>query len=244
MITNVSPDANPVVELRRYTLHPGRRQALLDVFERHLIDGQEEAGIRVGGTYTDEDDPDVFVWWRGFAGHAERVDALRTFYDGPVWAAHRDAANATMVDSDNVLLLRHTDPAHPAPGAVPRAISGADRRPDRVRLGVYEHSGGAGVDRWLATEACTVLSDLLGVPVATWCTDPTPDGFPRLSVRADHVFVWAATFHDARHRDQACARLDTHPYWTDVVMPQLRRRIDHQHTFQLAPTARSRHPHA
>ena len=36
--------------------------------------------------------------------------ALASFYGGPVWTAYRDAANSTMLDSDNVLLLK---PARP-----------------------------------------------------------------------------------------------------------------------------------
>ncbi len=39
-----------------------------------------------------------------------RAPALQEFYGGPVWKTHREAANETMIDSDNVLLLR---PAHP-----------------------------------------------------------------------------------------------------------------------------------
>ena len=35
---------------------------------------------------------------------------LAAFYDGPVWRAHRDEANATMIDSDDVLLLRPWQP--------------------------------------------------------------------------------------------------------------------------------------
>ena len=42
-----------------------------------------------------------------------RAQALQDFYGGPVWKAHRETANATMIDSDNVLLLR---PASPAAG--------------------------------------------------------------------------------------------------------------------------------
>lgn len=39
----------------------------------------------------------------------QRREALTCFYDGPVWKANRDAANATMIDSDDVLLLRHVE---------------------------------------------------------------------------------------------------------------------------------------
>src|SRR5678815_1064199 len=95
-----------VVELRQYTLHPGQRDALVSLFERELIEPQEAAGIRVLGQFEDLDRPDRFVWFRGFAGMAGRHAALTAFYGGPVWAEHRDAANATMVDSDDVLLLR------------------------------------------------------------------------------------------------------------------------------------------
>jgi hypothetical protein len=33
-----------------------------------------------------------------------RHDALTRFYGGPTRAAHRDAANATMIDSDDAML--------------------------------------------------------------------------------------------------------------------------------------------
>src|SRR5437763_1109820 len=42
-----------------------------------------------------------------------RAHALKDFYGGPVCKAHREAANATMIDSDNVLLLH---PATPTSG--------------------------------------------------------------------------------------------------------------------------------
>jgi hypothetical protein len=42
-----------------------------------------------------------------------RAKALSDFYGGPVWKMHRQVANATMIDSDNVLLLR---PAQPTAG--------------------------------------------------------------------------------------------------------------------------------
>ncbi|MGW3042566.1 hypothetical protein ACWC9T_21580 [Kitasatospora sp. NPDC001159] len=68
--------------------------------------GQRAVGITVGGRFRDLDDPDRFVWLRAFPSMPERRRSLEAFYSGPVWHAHRDAANATMVDSDDVLLLR------------------------------------------------------------------------------------------------------------------------------------------
>ena len=49
------------------------------------------------------------MWLRGFSTMDDRKAALERFYYGPVWKAHRAAANATMIDSDDVLLLRPVD---------------------------------------------------------------------------------------------------------------------------------------
>ena len=50
---------HPVVELRRYALHPGTRETLIEVFDEHLIDPQEAVGMQVLGQFRDLDDPDV-----------------------------------------------------------------------------------------------------------------------------------------------------------------------------------------
>lgn len=95
-----------VIELRRYLLHPGRRDDLIELFEREFIETQEGLGLQVLGIFREHAAPDHFVWLRGFAGMAERLLGLHGFYGGPLWQKHRNEANATMIDSDNVLLLR------------------------------------------------------------------------------------------------------------------------------------------
>lgn len=104
---------SPIVELRQYTLHPGQRDVLIELFESELIEPQEAVGMTVLGQFRDLDDDDRFVWLRGFGDMDERARSLGAFYDGPVWREHRDAANATMIDSSDVLLLR---PARPEAG--------------------------------------------------------------------------------------------------------------------------------
>ncbi|MEU0804328.1 NIPSNAP family protein [Streptomyces sp. NPDC005970] len=95
-----------IVELRQYTLHPGARETLIELFEREFVIGQHAVGITLGGRFRDLDDPDRFVWLRAFPDMVHRRRALEAFYTGPVWGKFRDEANATMVDSDDVLLLR------------------------------------------------------------------------------------------------------------------------------------------
>ena len=98
----------PIVELRQYTLHPGKRDVLINLFDREFVESQEALGMKVIGQFRDLDNPNRFVWLRGFRDMPSRAQALKDFYGGPVWKAHREAANATMIDSNNVLLL------HPA----------------------------------------------------------------------------------------------------------------------------------
>ncbi|MFJ6951180.1 NIPSNAP family protein [Micromonospora aurantiaca (nom. illeg.)] len=130
--------------MRRYALRPGHFDDLQRVFQPWFIAGQEHAGMRLGGQFRDRNDPDRFVWFRGFASMDQRREALESFYSGPLWQAHRDAANATMIDSDDVLLLRPTEPDHrpgvsvatgqPGPTVDPTlggrpGVVAADRRP-------------------------------------------------------------------------------------------------------------------
>jgi hypothetical protein len=96
----------PVVELRQYTLKPRQRDVLIELFEREFIESQEATGMRIIGTFRDLDNPDHFLWLRGFSDMPARAQALEEFYGGPVRKKNREAANATMIDSDNVLLLR------------------------------------------------------------------------------------------------------------------------------------------
>ncbi|MEV7397935.1 NIPSNAP family protein [Aeromicrobium sp. NPDC092404] len=98
--------SDPIIELRQYTLKPGRRDAFVERFEREFVDTQQAVGIDVLGMFADLDDADRFVWFRGFSSLQQRDASLAAFYDGPVWAALRDETNADLIDSDDVLMLR------------------------------------------------------------------------------------------------------------------------------------------
>ena len=86
-----------VIELRQYTLKPGQRDVLIELFDRYFVEGQESTGMTVIGQFRDLRRPDRFVWLRGFPDMTRRHQSLEAFYGGPIWAAHRNAANSTMV---------------------------------------------------------------------------------------------------------------------------------------------------
>ena len=190
-----------VLELRQYTLHPGRRDELIALFEREFVETQEDAGIRLLATFRDLDDPDRFVWMRGFPDMSARADSLAAFYGGPAWKANRDAANATMIDSDNVLLLRPlgcdqglaaalqprppVDDAPPADGVFTITVCPL-REPATDAL---VHAFDQCVHPWWVG----VGGDLL----ACWVTEPAANNFPRLPVReGEPVIAWITRFDD------------------------------------------------
>jgi hypothetical protein len=245
----VATDALAVLELRQYTLHPGRRDALIALFEREFVEPQEALGITIAGTFRDLDDPDRFVWLRGFPDMAARADGLGAFYGGPAWKAHREAANATMVDSDDVLLLRPLG-CDQALHAALQARPPVDDAP--VAGGVFTitvcplrapaddalvHAFDQCIHPWWVG----VGGDLL----ACWVTEPSPNNFPRLPVReGESVIAWLTRFDDAAAQQRHAALLAAsgclaRPEWRDLLSGEATQR-------RLAPTPRSalrrRHP--
>src|SRR5436190_3267848 len=70
----------PVVELRQYTLHPGMRDTLIELFDREFVESQEALGMKIIGQFRDADNPNRLVWLRGFRDMPSRAQALKDFY--------------------------------------------------------------------------------------------------------------------------------------------------------------------
>lgn len=242
-MTPLSRLACPVVELRQYTLRPGTRDALIDLFDREFVETQEALGMAVIGQFRDLDDSERFVWLRGFADMAERRSALTAFYDGPVWAAHRDAARATMVDTDDVLLLR---PAVPGSGfAATRARPPSDARSVRPTLmtATIHYLAGPVDLGFLAFHQQTVepvLRRAGATAIATLVTEDSANTYPRLPVReGENVLVRFATFFDRAAYDRHLDALSRSAAWREASDALDRRVARPSETLRLIPTARS-----
>jgi hypothetical protein len=72
-------EMSKIVELRRYALHPDGRETLIELFDREFVETQEAVGMHVLGQFRDLDDPDSFVWLRGFSDMRTRKRGLETF---------------------------------------------------------------------------------------------------------------------------------------------------------------------
>lgn len=235
----------PVLELRQYTLHSGKRDVLIDLFEREFIETQEAAGMAVVGQFRDLDDPDLFVWLRGFRDMRRRAEALSSFYGGPVWKAHREQANATMLDSDNVLLLRPVDGrfGFPAPDSA-RSPVGPSTLPSSLVVATLYHRDNP-FDETFAEffdrHVRPVMAETGAAPVACLQSEHAENTYPALPVRTgQNVFVWFSRFASPDHHSDHIQRLARSQKWQDEVLPELSAMLaGSPQQRRLAPTARS-----
>jgi quinol monooxygenase YgiN len=233
-----------VFELRQYTLHPGRREVLVELFDRAFVESQEALGVRLVGQFRDLDDPDRFVWLRGFPDMADRHRALSGFYGGPVWNAHRDVANATMVDFDDVLLLRPLSPdtTFPAPDGTRPPIGSTHPHGSLVTATVHRLARPLDAEvRDLLTGPVEQMLTAAGAPaVAVLQTEPAENTFSALPVReGEHVVVRFARFADTAAHAAHLRRLHRSPGWRAVHDSLRGHLLAAPQELRLQPTARS-----
>jgi quinol monooxygenase YgiN len=196
----------PVVELRQYTLRPGQRDVLIELFDRELVESQEAEGMAIVGQFRDLDDPDRFTWIRGFADMPSRARALAAFYGGPAWKAHRAEANATMIDSDNVLLLRpvNAQSGFPAPPAARLPAGATPAGPSRILVTLYyrDQQFDQAFADFFERQARPALIEAGATPLACLQTEHAENTFPALPVRTgENVFACLARFPSEAHLD-------------------------------------------
>lgn len=217
-------DPCAIVELRQYTHHPGRRDELIALFEAKFVDAQAAVGMPVIASFRDANDPDRFVWLRGFPNMDARAQSLQSFYGGSLWKANRDAANATLIDSDDVLLLHAARP-------------GSGFRPDDARGGVVAamiyRTRDCAPQSFLDVFERTIepaLVDAGSTVLAAFATEHAVNTFPNLPFReGEDVFVWFARFVDydafERFRSASDAARQPRPIEVLVLAPTTRSRV-------------------
>ena len=236
----------PIVELRQYTVHPGMRDPFIVNFEREFIDTQEATGgIRVIGEFRDLDDPNHFVWLRGFPDMPSRATSLQDFYGGPIWKAHRDEANAHFTDTDNVLLLHATDASSEFNlGDAKRAAIGATENPRGLLIATiyyFDQPVSNQFVHFFEEKMVPALKKFDATPIAHFGSETSPNNFPRLTIREnDHVFVWFAMYRDVPTYEKQSEKLNHSVVWKDTIENPLRQQlVKPPQVLRLTPAPRS-----
>lgn len=226
----VGIDTSTVMELRQYTLHPGKRDTLIELFEGKFIDEHTALGMPVIGPFRDAGDPNRFVFMRGFRDMPARGRALESFYGGPVWKANREAANATMIDSDNVLMLRPIGDAE---------ASLAKRMTSLMVATIYLLQ--APVDdafvRYFDQHVVPAMVEAGSPPIARFRTEYAENNYPRLPIRTgENAFVWFSAFGSHAEYDRYLARLAGLASWSGEQAELAKRLKSPPVKLQLEPT--------
>jgi hypothetical protein len=234
----------PIVELRQYTLHPGKRHVLIELFDREFIEPQEAAGMKVIGQFRDLNNRNRFVWLRGFGDMVSRARALQDFYGGLVWKAHRETANTTMIDSDNVLLLR---PASPTSGfdltdSERPPLNASESAEGFVLATIYYFDAPVSADfvEFFEQTIKPAWSDAGAAVASYFMTEPSKNTFPALPVReGENVFVWFSRFDNTVAYELHLGTLARSERWRDVSNELASRLSRQPEVLKLSPTARS-----
>jgi hypothetical protein len=195
-----------IVELRRYTVSPGQRARFAAWFDAYFPEAFEQLGAMVFGQFLERDQPDRFVWLRGYHDMLDRPVVNSAFYYGPLWREHREKVNAILPDSDNVLLMRSI-PGHPVP-VVP-AVDPVDEPGGAhgilvVQLLPVRAERADALATALAAASAAYPRDGV-LPAGLLQTLDAPDNFPQLPVRTDGAWIaWIGVVRDAG----ALARLE------------------------------------
>lgn len=188
-----------VIELRRYTIQPGRRATFGRYFETWFPEAFQQLGAIAYGHFYEREQPDRFTWLRGYRDMEHRLSVNRAFYYGPVWAEHKSAVNSLIANSDDVLLLRPIDPGHGLP--LLRAVDP-----------VSEPEGAGGI---VVAQIFKVCDDRLDsflqraeigfagyrgpglIELGVLATLDVPNNFPQHPVRTDGTYVvWFGALQD------------------------------------------------
>lgn len=234
-LPRLEPDAPagfPLVELRRYRAKPGRRDDLIDMFERTFLDAYEAAGALIPGTFRDLDDADRWTWMRAFRDGESRGEALTAFYASDVWKDGARACNATIAETGAGVLLRA------ASGLAAADASHSAR--SVIALSLYTPRDGDAFASFHDTILAPVLRDLGAAPFATLVTDRNENTYPRQRVRRRAAVVTLTRFASPKAYDAFISARAASRAWAGLT-PQLARLLTGAvETRRLAPTARSR----
>ena len=88
-----------IVEVRKYTIKPGLRAKFIEFFESRAMPARRDEGMAILGPMLDLENPDVFVWLRGFPSLEARDRMKTTFYEGDLWLRELEAITMPMAHS-------------------------------------------------------------------------------------------------------------------------------------------------
>jgi NIPSNAP len=93
-----------IVEVRAYRIKPGRREDFIRFFETRAVPALHSHGMKILGPFLDLENPNKFVFLRGFPSLEERERMKNDFYEGELWKNELESIAMPLIDSYDVIL--------------------------------------------------------------------------------------------------------------------------------------------
>ena len=95
-----------LIELREYTVRPGKRDEWVKMMEEEIIPFQIQNGIAVLGSFVCEDNEGIYVWMRRFESEADRFKKYEAVYESEHWKNVLLPKVNTLVDREKHRITR------------------------------------------------------------------------------------------------------------------------------------------
>ena len=95
-------------ELRQYRMRPGQQDNWVKYMEEVIIPFQTAKGMKILGSWTCEQEDDLFVWIREFESEEDRVRLYKDVYESDEWKNEIAPKIPAMMNRERIVVTRLT----------------------------------------------------------------------------------------------------------------------------------------
>lgn len=93
-------------ELREYRTLPGQRENWVNFMEEEIIPFQVSKGMVILGSFTGEEEDDLYIWVRRFENESERERLYEAVYQSDRWLNEIGPKVPEMIDRSKIVVRR------------------------------------------------------------------------------------------------------------------------------------------
>ena len=93
-------------ELREYRTLPGQRENWVNFMEEEIIPFQVSKGMVILGSFTGEEEDDLYIWIRRFESEEQREKLYEAVYQSERWVNEIGPKVPQMLDRDKIVVRR------------------------------------------------------------------------------------------------------------------------------------------
>ena len=93
-------------EYRQYRIKDGRMAEWVEFMEKEIIPFQVARGMVVAGSFTAEEEDDLYIWIRRFESEEERVQLYKAVYEDPEWTGDIGPRIGEIMDRERIVVTR------------------------------------------------------------------------------------------------------------------------------------------